>query len=298
MLFTGQEEIRDEDVLRAEVTNFSTSDKEALTRFGWKGETAGYIGLRLSPDNRRVDAANLKVVGPLEKHEVRIEAKKLWQGVDTGVAITLQLREAEMFNFTEGGMWSDYVEAGNIVHSATITKDGVTTPIMDARRSTYGIGQFSVRMVCIIAKSSSVKKGVMLAYTILMYPAGKDEMLEISEHANSAAWPGIKIAEGEFTLIPRALVNWQNPVVPLILPGTNFQTHPFSPPAEDLRRAIASVMRRCIQPECCKTLNALTKAWERAETCPEEFLEKQGPVTWPTPSEATPAEGKCALLVL
>jgi hypothetical protein len=29
------------------VTSCNTSDKEALIRFGWKGETAEYIGLRL-----------------------------------------------------------------------------------------------------------------------------------------------------------------------------------------------------------------------------------------------------------
>jgi hypothetical protein len=50
------------------------------------------------------------------------------------------------------------------------------------------------------------------------------------------------VKEGEFPLMPEATENWQCPIVPVILPGTPFESHPYTPGAEDLQRRVAAVM--------------------------------------------------------
>ena len=293
VLFTGQDEAEVDDLTKAEVTNFRASVKAALGKFGWKGQAAGCVGLGLSVDNRRVEAGRFIAVGALDDEDGKVEARKLWQKADNNVILTLQCKQADTFTFSDGTLCSDFVGERNIMHCFHVVKEGRTpTPVMEADKERLGIGEFTVRMVCSLAKRSSAKNGVIISYTIMAYPGSKEGILEMSEHAQTAAWPGIKVKEGEFPLMPVASENWQCPIVPMILPGTPFETHPYTPGAEELRRAVATVMRRTALPECGKSAGGLAKLWEKYAANPEELAHKPGYYTWPEPSKETTAQGK------
>ena len=97
-------------------------------------------------------------------------------------------------------------------------------------------------MVCQVAKSSSPAKGVIIKYLIYLFPRSRGEILEMGEAPRQGAWPGLKIAEGEFPLGPKPTTAWQCPILPLIVPGTSFATLAVAPTADRLRQGIANVM--------------------------------------------------------
>jgi hypothetical protein len=292
-LFTGQEEAEVEDLKNAEVTNFGVSVKTALGRFGWKGQATGCVGLGLSTDNRRIETGRFITVGYLDEEDGKIEARKLWQKADSNVVVTMQFKQAEIFTFSDGTLCSDFVAGGNITHCLHVVKEGrAPAPVLEGEREKLGVGDFTVRMVCTIAKKSSARNGIVISYTIMAYPGTKEDLLQTSEHAQTAAWPGIKVKEGDFPMLPTATENWQCPIVPVILPGTPFDCHPYTPGAEDLRRAIAAVMGRTSQPECGKSASGLAKLWERYAASPGELQQKPGHFTWPEPSKETAAQGE------
>ncbi len=65
--------------------------KTAGKKFGWDGPAAGSVGLCLSTDNHRVAVGQFIVTRHLVEEVDKIEAKKLWQNMDNGVIITMQL---------------------------------------------------------------------------------------------------------------------------------------------------------------------------------------------------------------
>jgi hypothetical protein len=292
-LFTGQDEAEVEDLKNAEVANWGAGVKTALGKFGWKGQAAACVGLGLSVDNRRVETARFIVTGRLDEEDGKLEAKKLWQKADNSVMVTLQFRQADIFTFSDGTLCSDFVAASNITHCLHVVKEGrAPTPVMEAEKGKLGVGEFTVRMVCSLSKRSSAKNGVIISYTIMAYPGTKEELLEFSEHAQTAAWPGIKVKEGELPLMPAAAENWQCPIVPMLLPGTPFECHPYTPGAEELRRAIAAVMGKTSQPECGKSASGLLKLWEKYAASPGEMQHKLGHFTWPEPTKEPAAQGE------
>ncbi len=292
-LFTGQDEAEVEDLKRAEVVNWGVSVKTALGKFGWKGQAAACVGIGLSVDNRRAETGRFITVGRLDEEDGRLEAKKLWQKADSSLVVTLQLRQADIFTFSDGTLCSDFVAASSITHCLHMVKEGrAPTPVMEADKEKLGAGEFTIRMVCSLSKKSSVKNGVVVNYTIMAYPGTKEEILQFSEHAQTAAWPGIKVKEGELPLMPEATENWQCPIVPMILPGTPFESHPYIPGAEELRRAVAAVMGKTTQPECGKSASGLLKLWEKYAASPEEMQQKPGYFTWPEPTKEAAAQGE------
>jgi hypothetical protein len=292
VLFTGQEEAEVEDLTKAEVTNFGVDVKTALAKFGWKGEAAGCVGLGLSVDNRRVETGRFVTIGRLEGDDIKFEAKKLWQRAESQVTVTMRFKQADIFIFSDGTLCSDFVPEGKVTHCFHKVSEGrAPTPVMEAEKEKLGIGKFTVRMICGLAKKSSVKNGVVINYVIVAYPGTKDEILQLSEHAQTAAWPGVKITEGEFPLLPQATVNWQCPIVPLLLPGTPFDRHPYTPAAGVLRCAISAVMKRTSQPEFGKSAGGLAKLWEKYAASPNELQQKHGYFTWPETGKEPSAQG-------
>ena len=66
-------------------------------------------------------------------------------------------------------------------------------------------------MTCVISKNSSARAGVMLKWTVLLFPEEKERMLELYEGAKSPAWPGLRMTEGELTMLPRPTTAWKCP---------------------------------------------------------------------------------------
>jgi hypothetical protein len=153
-LFTGQDGVCEEEIVKGEVTNWRDSTDAALRKFQWSGGAVACIGLSLMPDNRRVQDGILETCGKLENLEYTMEAKKVWLEAVPGTSITIKLESVDMFQFTDGGLYSDYVCAENINHFFHITKeDRNSRPILTTKLPKLRIGSFCLRMICQISKS-------------------------------------------------------------------------------------------------------------------------------------------------
>jgi hypothetical protein len=83
-----------------------------------------------------------------------------------------------------------------------------------------GITPFSLRLVAYLDKLSN-KHEPRIKYNLLFFPASKEQMGEISNAVQGAAWPGFKILEGHATLFPRAPQGgWGCPIYPVLCTGT------------------------------------------------------------------------------
>jgi hypothetical protein len=124
---------------------------------------------------------------------------------------------------------------------------------MEADKEKLGVGDFTVRMVCSLAKRSSARNGVVISSPSW---GTLEQKRKYCRHPNMRKQQpaGHKDERRYFPVIPATTENWQCPIVPVILPGTPFECHPYTPGAEDLRRAVAAVvMGRTPQSECGKS---------------------------------------------
>jgi hypothetical protein len=292
--FAGQDALPDEDVRRAEVANFTTGPAEALRRFGWKGAAASCVGLKLTGDNRRIESGQFLTLGKPDSNKIEMEAKKIWPRAATNVTIIIKIDDMAMFQFPHGTLCSDFLPGDDVPHSFTLREVNQNpTAILDEEKAEYEIGDFCLRLVSTIKKSSAAKGPVTMKYAVLLFPLSKGETLGLSFNTESAAWPGLLVTEGTMPLLPEASTVWQCPIVPLILSGAPFSKHAFLPPEGALRRAVASIMGQGVLPETCNSASSLGKMWDRLTSNPNEFSQKAGPVSWPKPTaEPTPEKGK------
>lgn len=282
-LFTGIERIDPTDISRGELRNFASDVTDKLAVLGWdqKG-MCGCIGLSLTTDNRYVEKGTFFVRGSVKDQELKIEANKIWGEASSNVHLLLKFPSVDMFNFSEGGLSSDLLSQEEVQHGLyEANEDSRLTNILEADYEKHGIGEFCIRMSCTLAKSSSVKKGAMVKFTILLFPDSKQALLDTYELAQSPAWPGIRVTEGDIPLLPKPSTQWMCPVIPLTLSGTPYADLARMPSAEDLRRAIAAIMGTGGVVETARTGPSLVARWKKAANNQEELALKEGPVTWP-----------------
>ena len=274
--------------------NLTSDVAERLKGFGWLGRLAGCICLTLSPDNRSVRAGGLAIRGPVEDKELRVDSTKIWPAANVDTFVSIKLPAADIFKFNDGGLYSDYVAEEEVQHAVYENTEGRgPTPVLEADYEEQGIGSFCIRMTCIISKSSSPRAGVMLKWTVLLFPEAKERILELYEGAKSPAWPGMRLTEGELPMLPRPATAWKCPLIPLVLPGQVISQNLDLPAPEDLRTAIGAIMAKGALPETSRTGNAVTTKWRRLANNPEELVESRGKVPWPTSTRAQqPAPGK------
>ena len=301
-LFRGRNEVKEEDLANCEVNNVGEDITNVLTSYGWEGEPVACVLLQLTPDNEQIAAGSLVTRGRDEKEYV-IDAGKIWQDANMGVTLTIRQPELDSFFFSDGGLTSDFLPDEECVHFFHAMKEGgAATPILSADLGQYGIGRFCTRIVCQPAKSSSAAKGVVLKYTFMLFPAGRAEMLQMSEKVSSGSWPGIRLGDGEMALLPRPSADWGCPVIPLIRPAIAFSVLGRAPSSAALRYAVAAIMRKCSGPESSRNAASLQTKWDKVKRNPAAFAEKEVPVTWPEQAQQAPTTGEqlsscvCSLL--
>jgi hypothetical protein len=288
-LFTGGGEIEPSECAKLEVRNTSSEVENALKDFGWSGEAASCVVLTLSADNKKVEKGVFTVVGPLG--EYREEIAKIWPGSSDGVLLRAKFRTATVFQFTEGGLTSDLTHQDNIEHAFYAqTDDGVPEVILEAEYPDYGIGEFCSKLVCNVAKNSSVKDGVVIKYTLLLFPSGKEGLLEKFPAAKEAAWPGLTVLEGECPLLVRPTTAWGRPAWPLLLTGTSLERQ--LPSGEELRAAMGAVMSNATAPESSRSAKSLLTRWRKLAASPEELVAKKPTTEWPKPQQIPNEAGK------
>ena len=196
---------------------------------------------------------------------------------------------AESFKFDDG-LASDYLSSDEVVHSFVVAGEDGQMPIMAADRAAHGVSVFSLRLVCHVVKAT-VKSGITLKYNMLIYPGARAAILDVSELAQSAGWPGIRIAEGDLALCPMPERAWQCPVLPLLLTNTTLSPDTEMPSGRELRRAIAAIMCRSTPPEVCKSKTEMMNKWQKYANNPDKFSARASPLTWPAPEEPEPVQG-------
>ena len=291
-LISDKREVKEDDLAKCEVNNVGEDVTNVLTSYGWEGEPVACIMLQLTPDNEQIAAGSLVTRGRDEK-EYTIDASKIWQDANMGVTLTIRLPELDSFFFSDGGLTSDFLPDEECIHFFHATREGgASTPILSADLAQYGIGRFCTRIVCQPAKTSSAARGVMLKYSFMLFPAGRAELLQMSERVSSGSWPGIRLGDGEMALLPRPSASWGCPVIPLIRPAIAFSILGRAPSSAALRYAIAGIMRRCGGPESSRNAASLQSKWDKIKRSPATFVEKEVPVTWPEQAQQAPTTGE------
>jgi hypothetical protein len=154
------------------------------------------------------------------------------------------------------------------------------TIVLGDERSRVGIGDFCVRMVCEISGASDGRRGVIISYVILLFPAGTGE-LEDTPESRRPGWPGIAITEGNFPLGPKPSAAWGCPCIPFMRPSTAFAENPTAPSSDRLRAAIAAIMRRTGQPDVRPNGRSVVTRWALIRANPRELVILPPDLTWP-----------------
>lgn len=154
-----------------------------------------------------------------------------------------------------------------------------------------GIGEFALRIVAQISRSSSGKKGVMMKYAVLLYP-GSISALTANAGEQGPSWPGIKLSSGEFPMGPRPTAKWGCPVLPFIRISNPLNENSTIPPGDRLRRAIGNIMVRAGAHDGRSSGHSLREKWEKLRRQPEENTTKEPSVTWPPPEPEPAISGK------
>jgi len=287
--FTGQENVDSKDLSKLRVKNFSSDIVTGLTGFGWDGKGAcGSIGLTLDADNQAVVHSEFMVNGPVEGRTVTVECQKLWPDADARVQLALTLKDGSVFQFSNGGLYSDIVAQDQLDYGFFALEEGrQPAPILQPDYEDWGIQSFSLRMLCIVSKNTSVKQGVVIKHTVLIFPEGKEELLAKYEAAQSPAWPGLKLVEGYLALLPKPTTAWRCPVLPFIRLGTEGLDQ--LPTGKEMRRAIGATMAAAVKATTSRTAASLATRWTKLLTNPGELREESGDLRWPL-TEISPQE--------
>jgi hypothetical protein len=292
-LFAGTNELDPGECAKLEIKNLTSDVTDSLAEYGWNGEAAGCICLMTSADNERVERGTFMTVGTLGDYKE--EASKVWQNGSTNATLVIKLKTASVFTFSEGGLVSDIIPQEKVEHCLyTSPEDGAGAPsvMLEAEYEEHGVKGFCLRLVCSLSKNSSVKNGVLIKYTVLLFPLEKEKLIQKYDAAQHTAWPGLKVMEGEFPLLVKTKTPWGCPIMPLILTGTSLEQAPQLPTAEELRNSICSIMGGGAQPETSRSASNLILRWRRLATHTDELVVKSSNVDWPKAQKRPNDTGK------
>jgi hypothetical protein len=216
-LFSGGENISESDKKKLFVNNFSDNVETVLGDFAWDGKTTGIIGLTLSNDNKRVESRRFYTRGVLQERNIKVAASEIWENAHESVTLTIKLPRAEVFKFTDGGLYSQYVDEEAVTYYMHSTvKDRAPIPIPAQEKEERQIGKFCLRQVCYVSKSFTARGGVIVTYVVFIFLTSKEQLLSGSELTASPSWPGLRLCSGEMQLLPRPNNPWKCPILPLL----------------------------------------------------------------------------------
>jgi hypothetical protein len=268
-------------------TSLGQPANATLGRNGWDGKLVAGVGLELSNDNRTVRAGQFFIRGQLSEDQGEIQASKLWSKAAKDALVKFRFPHGGEFDFSGGTLASDYMDGESA--KITIERDGQQVPREEWAR--IGITPFSLRLIAHLDKTSN-KTEPKVKFTLLFFPAQKDDMEEMSDAAQGPAWPGVKILEGNAALFPQAPVGgWGCPIYPLLCIGAPLSQSPVTPSGEHLRFAIGKIMAAARLPVPCANGGTMRKKWEKLQEDPDSYDERVPTVAWPLQQEPTNVAG-------
>jgi hypothetical protein len=107
-----------------------------------------------------------------------------------------------------------------------------------------GVGAFCIRLVCQLSKASSAWTRAWQQYTALIFLERKAAAIMQRGRSNDPRWLGLRLCEGEITLLLRPTDPWQCPALPMLWSWILFESLSIVPLSYSMRRAISSIMNK------------------------------------------------------
>jgi hypothetical protein len=258
---------------------------ETLTELGWEGQTVGIIGLYVAPDGNRITGAEFAVRGPLTDQNFTVQAAKWWD-CEKDLVIEFAAMNGAIFRFNRGEMCSEYI--GQEMIDYTIKRNGV--PL--SREESDQLGNFSLRLICHLDKSSNGRNGPHFKVTVLAFPNSPEE-LENSAATSPANWPGIKIVEAKADMFPAARRgSWGAPCYPILVICDRAAVRGSTPSGENLRFCMAQLLQTAILPTACTNRSGLNKMCQEVRDGDPAMTRRQPDVQWPNMPEPRTTQGE------
>ena len=268
---------------------------DTLTPLGWEGQVVGAVVLNISVDGSTVTSGQFLMRGELAKEIIKVKVDKLWEKSGKDVVLGFTMPRAEEFVFPSGQMSSEYMASTNVKFA--FTRGEMVIP--ETSWAEEKLGNFSLRIICHLGKTSNGTSGPHLKYTVLMFPYSPAELEELSDMTQSTSWPGIRVLEGQCGFFPNAPEGqWGAPFFPLLGIRDKATNTGQWPSGEWLRYTLAEVMRSAATPTVCVSLAGLKKQ-VKAMLKDRSLAEEREPIiTWPETARPEGFEGKKLLLNL
>ena len=256
-----------------------------LTKLGWEGQLIAAVIIRVSVDGRRAEDGQFSLRGALANEPIRIQAAKLWEKADEDVTLEIDVPPGDRFDFQGGRLYSDYLDQDKVKYK--LTKEGRI--LTEAEKKKHGLGDFCLRALTHLSRSSNGAGGPAMKFTVLAHHMGAYSLTELSEATQGPSWPGIKILEGQCQLFPAAPVGtWGAPFLPLLDVQSRASSCESIPVGDQLRFAIAGIMRTAARPTGCVSIGGLLKYTSKMQWNVDEVEPNKPTITWPV--AATPGE--------
>jgi len=286
--FQGEGDLPVEVARRLLVGGLDDQVIPTLTSHGWEGQLVACAGLTISVDGSAVSAARFLLRGALCPTPVSIKANLLWR-VAADITLSITLPEAQHFSFAGGSLCSDYVDQSAVKFNIAKGQE----PVMPGDYATHKIGQFCLRTVAHLDKSSNGRVGPHIKLTTLAFPASAADTLDNDGGAQSPSWPGFRILEGAAPLFPRPPLGlWGAPILPLLAIHDRAETCQTVPDGPTMRFALAELMRTAALPTVCVTKTARAQTIRTMQRIPENLDPRTPTIIWPASARPDAARGK------
>ena len=287
--FDGAREIPPDICAKLTVQDYHGLTDRALTALGWEGQLICTAGLTVSQDGTLVQNGRFIARGVLAQAPVPVKASILWEGVPENVMIHVTVPDCTNFQFTGGELCSDYLPQAAV--KFVVSKDG--QPVLPTQWEEMKVGDFSLRLIAHLGKSSNGRSGPHFRLSVLMFPYSVEQLADLSDATQSVSWPGISILEGKSELFPRPPLGfWGCPLFPLLNVQDRADNCNTLPTAAHLRHAISELMAAAALPTACKSRSGLKRKMEEMVEDPEASDPVTPTITWPPAPRPRPQQGK------
>ena len=303
-LFAGELNLSPAEWESMSVPGFGTTHiGEFLESSGWDGSAAACVGVRLSADNSATVSARLNLAGRWGA-PATLQAQKLWPDAGPHITLELDFNDLGVFRFNDGDAASRYISEEGVRHKfSAMGTDGVIRELTGEERTVNGIGAFTIRAACGIAKCSNAKNGVWLTCVILVFPETEADLTAFSPASAHVAWPGIKATEGDIPVLPQAGKGrpilrgkeWRCPIAPALIPGAPWRETGADISTETVAAAVGQLLNQGLIAEGSLNSESLREKWEKAKRAPDKLQAKKPELAWPayTQEAATAHKGEC-----
>jgi hypothetical protein len=289
--FRGSGALQPATLEQLTTVGFGSTLKHTLSRLGWVDRLVAGVGLDLSADGLNVTNSTFWVRGKVTETPASIPAHKLWEGANRSVNLSIAPLNGSDFTFRNGSLCSDYVDADRIRFS--FSRAG--QPIPPGDWADFGLGNFCLRLVAYLDKTSNAKRGrgPHIKFMVLAFPLSLAQLSELAEATSNVMWPGFKVVEGHCDFFPRASANsWGCPILPILCTRQRDASTTAFPSGDLMRFNIAAIMRTAAVPTSSRSLKDLQKKMRDALACGSAIARTLPTIMWPEVARPDPATGR------